>query len=73
MWFSRFDPLCNRGREVESTSHFFLHSPFFRNERRGLLDTITGSDTKLLDNTDSFLTQTLRSLPDQLNIFHQLR
>ena len=50
------NPLCNCGCDVQSTIHFFLHCPFFINERRTLISTISSIDTKL-DNTDSFLTQ----------------
>ena len=42
-----------------STNHFFLHCPFFINERRTLPSTIYTLDSKLLDCTDYDLTQTL--------------
>ena len=51
--------LCNCGQDNESASHFFLHCPFFINERRTLLSTIRSLDSKLLDFTDYDLTQTL--------------
>ena len=44
---------------MESATHFFLHCPFFINERRTLLSTIRSLDSKLLDCTDYGLTQTL--------------
>ena len=44
--------LCNCGQDNESASHFFLHCPFFINERRTLLSTIRSLDSKLLDCTD---------------------
>ena len=44
---------------IESPTRFFLHCPFFINERRTLLSTIRSLDSKLLDFTDSGLTQTL--------------
>ena len=53
------NPLCNCGQDIESTTHFFLHCPFFINERRTLLSTIRSLDSKLLDFTDYDLTQTL--------------
>ena len=31
------NPLCNCGQDIESATHFFLHCPFFINERRTLL------------------------------------
>ena len=51
--------LCNCGRDMESATHFFLHCPFFINERRTHLSTILSLDSKLLDGTDYDLTQTL--------------
>ena len=60
--------LCNCGSGFESTSNFFVHSPFFINERCTLLNTISDNDTKLLDNSNSVMTQTL--LSD--NEFHNL-
>ena len=53
------NPLCNCGRDIDSSTHFFLHCPFFINERRTLLSTIRSLDSKLLDCTDSDLTQPL--------------
>ena len=53
------NPLCNCGQDIESTTHFFFHCPFFFNERRTLLSTIRSLDSKLLDFTDYDLTQTL--------------
>ena len=49
------NPLC---QDIESTTHFFLHCPFFSNERRTLFSTIHSVDSKLLDFTDYDLTQT---------------
>ena len=53
------NPLCNCGQDIESITHFFLHCPFFINERRTLLSTICSLDSKLLDSNDYDLTQTL--------------
>ena len=53
------NPLCSCGLDVESTGHFLLHCPQFVNERRTLLSTIGNTNYKLLENTDSVLTQTL--------------
>ena len=52
-------PLCNCGKDIESTTHFFLHCPFFFNERRTLLSIIRSLDSKLLDFTDYDVTKTL--------------
>ena len=48
--------LFNCGQDIESTTHFFLHCPFFITERRTLLSTIRNLDSKLLDSTDYDLT-----------------
>ena len=53
------NPLCKCGAEVESTSHFLLHCPLYNNDRSSLLSTIRNIDCKLLEITDSSLTQTL--------------
>ena len=53
------NPLCSCGLDIESTEHFLLHCPQFVNERRTLLSTIGNINYKLLENTDSNLTQTL--------------
>ena len=52
------NPLCNCGQDIESSTHFFLHCPFFFNERRTILSTICSLDSKPLDCTDYDLTQT---------------
>ena len=53
------NPLCSCGLDIESTEHFLLHCPQFVNERCTLLSTIGNTNYKLLENTDSVLTQTL--------------
>ena len=50
------NPICNCCNDVESAIHVFLHCPLYSNKRCTLLSKI---DRKLLDNTDSSLTQTL--------------
>ena len=53
------NPLCKCDQDIESSNHFFLHCPFFINERCTLLSTICSLDSNLLDCTDYDLTQTL--------------
>ena len=53
------NPLCNCGQDIESTTHFFLHCPFFFNERRTLLSIIRSLDSKLLDFANYDVTKTL--------------
>ena len=44
---------------VESTSHFLLHCPIFHDKRHALLRTLNNIYCKVLESTDSYLTQTL--------------
>ena len=53
------NPLCNCVQDIESAAHFFLHCPFFFNERRTLRGTKRSLDSKLLDCTDCDPRQTL--------------
>ena len=55
----KINPLCNCGQDIESSTHFFLHCPFFINERRTLLSSVRSLNSKLLDCTDYDVTQTL--------------
>ena len=51
--------LCNCDQDIECSTHFFLHCPFFINERHTLLGSICSLESKLLDCTDYDLKQTL--------------
>ena len=53
------NPLCSCSLDVESTIHYFLHSPQFTIERHTLLNTISQIDNKLLDSNESTLIQYL--------------
>ena len=53
------NPLCKCGAEVESTKHFLRHCPIYNKDRSSLLRTIRNIDFKLLEITDSSLTQML--------------
>ena len=53
------NPLCKCGAEIESTTHFLLHCLIHNNDRSSILSTIRNIDCKLLEITDSSLTQTL--------------
>ena len=53
------NPLWMWVAEVESTSHFLLHFPTYDNDWSSLLTTISNIDCKLLEITDSSLTQML--------------
>lgn len=52
---------CNSGCEVKSTTHFFIHYSYWIKRRRSFFSTASIIDTKVLDNTDFVLTQTLFS------------
>ena len=65
------NPLCSCGIDIESTSHFFLHSPLFDDKRNTLLSTLSRIDCKLIETNESSLTETLlfgNSLFDSKNI-----
>ena len=51
--------MCNSGNDVESVIHLFLHCPLYINARCTLLNSLSEIDHKLLDSTNSSLTQTL--------------
>ena len=51
-------PICSCGSGIELTSHFLLHCPIFNDKRHNLLSTLNNIDCKILESTDSYLTQT---------------
>ena len=51
--------ICKYGNDAESTIHFFLHCPFYSNERRTFLNSLVNIDHSLLDNIGISPTQTL--------------
>ena len=53
------NPLFSCGPDIESTEHFLLHCPQFVNKRCTLLSTIGNINYKLIENTNSNLTQKL--------------
>ena len=53
------NPLCSCGSSIKSTSHFLLHCPIFHDNRNTLLSTLDNSDSKTLESSDSYVTQTL--------------
>ena len=53
------NPICNCGNDVESAIHFFLHCPLYSNECCTFLNSLSKIDHKLLDSTDTSLTQIL--------------
>ena len=53
------NPLCSYGMDIESTSHFFLHSPLFDDKRITRLSTLNKIDCKLMEANESSLIETL--------------
>ena len=53
------NPICSRGLNTESLSHFLPHCPIFNDERYTLLSSCSRIDCKLLEFTNSSLLQTL--------------
>ena len=51
------NPLCRCGSSIKSTSYFLLHSPIFYDKWHTLLSTLNNIDSKILESTDSYLTQ----------------
>ena len=51
------NPIFNRGNDVESAIHFFLHCPIYSNERGTLLSSLVNIDHTLLGHI--LLTQIL--------------
>ena len=57
--FKRILSFCSCGLSIELTSHFLLHCPIFHGKRHTLQSTLNNIDCKILEPTDSYLTQTL--------------
>ena len=51
--------MCSCGKDIETTSHFFLHCPNYLHERQTLLNTIKEIDITILDLNDNELTNVL--------------
>ena len=50
-----FNPLCNCGKEVETTFHFLLSCPNYSDERLTLLSKIRNTNPNILEDTNSQL------------------
>ena len=53
------NPICSCGFDVESSSHYILHSPMYNDDRHTFLSTIKNNDCALLDVTETVLIKTL--------------
>ena len=47
------NPLCSRGLDIETTSHYFLHCPLFHPERSTLRNNIKEIDSTILIKSES--------------------
>ena len=50
--------ICSCGSSIESTLCFLLHSPIFNDMKCNLLSTLNNIDSKILESSYSYLTQT---------------
>ena len=53
------NPLCTCTLEIESTTHFFLHSHFYRNIRKTLLDDLNEININISNFSETALTDLL--------------
>ena len=53
------NPLCECGKDIESTMHFFLHCTNFLIPRQTLFQKIRNIDDSILSQSETQLTQTL--------------
>ena len=51
--------ICSCGLDIKSTTYFLLHCRIINDERYTLLSTLSNIDSKLLELTNYFLSQTL--------------
>ena len=63
------NPLCSGGHDIETTSHYFLHSPLFYAERSTLLNNINEIDSTIFNKSESIVTRILLliSFKDEVN------
>ena len=66
------NPLCSGGHDIETTSHYFLHSPLFYAEQSTLLNNINEIDSTILNKSESVVTCILlhgdESFKDEVNL-----
>ena len=62
----RINPLCARGLEIETTTHFLLHCPLFQSARQSLLINIKEIGESILKKHDKLITKTLLYGDDNL-------
>ena len=53
------NPICACGLEIETTTHFLLHCPFFQSARQSLLINIKKIDESILKKHDKLITKAL--------------
>ena len=66
------NPVCSCGLDIETTSHYFLHSTLFHAERSTLLNNINEIDSTIFNKCDSVVTLILlcgnESFKDEVNL-----
>ena len=53
------NPLCFYGNEIETSTHYLLHSPTYKNERMTLLNKIKSINCTILEFSDAVVTKIL--------------
>ena len=53
------NPICNRGKDIETTSHYLLHCPEYLQERKTLLNTISCIVPNIFDFSNDQLIEVL--------------
>ena len=52
-------PICSRGQNIETSTHFLLHCSYYSNERLTFLNIIRNIDSNILSKNDLKVTETL--------------
>ena len=60
-------PICNCGRHIETTIHFFLHCSIYSNQRKTLFEKISTIKRSLLNQNNSIIVETLLFASTGLN------
>ena len=62
------NPICVCGLEIETSTHFLLHCPFFQCARQPLLTNIKKIDESILKKHDKLITNTLLYGDDKFDL-----
>ena len=53
------NPICNCGKDIENSCHYFLYCSLYTNERPALLNVIQGIDNSILELGDFHIVEVL--------------